>query len=396
MKIKTILNRFFISIDSILTSSFSKKRVVKNHNNALIVFQQIFGDSILFSAYVNDYCRTISSKYDVDVTIAFRENVLSFFDLITDRIDGVEYKTIDFEKLSSNFLYYKKIKKSYRNSFDYIIVPGTSFSAELLSSICNCYEKIACVASEKRKTNFVMRIIDKNAYTTRIIPPPNTMVLERHSYFLNELYGEKVFMPRLPSIKKIERVLDFEYCVVSFSSSMNFKKWPIERFATISDYIINKYGINVVVCGGKEDKIYEEEFFGLINSNKNKVISKIGKTDFKEWISIIQNSKFVVGNDSASIHIAAASGVKSICIAGLYDKYQFFPYPKNVSSNKDLLPMTLMVEKECENCRTMHYFAGAGNKECKKRIDNGMCSLCIDEVKVETVIECIDELVNSR
>ena len=91
----------------------------------------------------------------------------------------------------------------------------------------------------------------------------------------------------------------------------------------------------------------------------------------------------VIGNDSATLHIATAHRVKAICIAGIYDKFQFFPYLVDELDEGDRLPETVYVDMPCAYCRTKGYSAGYGNKACKKEIEQGKCALCIDAISVE-------------
>lgn len=100
----------------------------------------------------------------------------------------------------------------------------------------------------------------------------------------------------------------------------------------------------------------------------------------------------VIGNDSATLHIDDAHRVKAICIAGIYDKFQFFPYLVNELDKTDRLPETVYVDMPCAYCRTKGYFAGFGNSKCRKTIKIGNCSLCIDEVTVEMVISKVEEI----
>ena len=130
-------------------------------------------------------------------------------------------------------------------------------------------------------------------------------------------------------------------------------------------------------------------------SNREKVIDRIGKTSFPEWISLIQHSVLTIGNDSASIHIAAACRVPSICLVGLYDKNQFFPYSMEDINGKKVLPKAIMSKANCEYCRTIHYFAGYGNNRCKRQIKSGKAALCISNISVLEVLKVIDEEIST-
>ena len=111
----------------------------------------------------------------------------------------------------------------------------------------------------------------------------------------------------------------------------------------------------------------------------------VGKTSFAEWSSIIEYAHLVVGNDSATLHIAAGHRVKAICIAGIYDKYQFFPYKVDELDDGDRLPETVSVDMPCAYCRTKGYHAGYGNTVCQRSLKVGKCALCINAIDVEMV-----------
>ena len=101
----------------------------------------------------------------------------------------------------------------------------------------------------------------------------------------------------------------------------------------------------------------------------------------------------VIDNDSATLHIAAAHRVKAICIAGIYDKFQFFPYLVDELDEGDRLPETVYVDMPCAYCRTKGYFAGYGNTTCYHSVKAGKCTLCIDAITISDVIERIEKTI---
>ena len=94
------------------------------------------------------------------------------------------------------------------------------------------------------------------------------------------------------------------------------------------------------------------------------------------------------------MHIAAAARVPSVCIAGAYDKYKFFPYKVDELGSNDILPVTMLKDMPCEYCRTMGYDAGFGNSACKKRINEGLCAACIDQITVEEVKKEVERCIS--
>ena len=113
-----------------------------------------------------------------------------------------------------------------------------------------------------------------------------------------------------------------------------------------------------------------------------------------EWVDLIQNAEFVIGNDSASIHIAAACKIPSICLCGSYDKNQFFPYV--VEEESTVLPIVIRKNMPCEYCRAKGNYFGYGNKKCQKYIRENTSSLCIAKISVTDVICEIDNLLKYK
>lgn len=160
--------------------------------------------------------------------------------------------------------------------------------------------------------------------------------------------------------------------------------------------MVEKYGLEIHLCGGKEEIAYTEAFLRKIR-HPEQAISHIGRTNFTQWASIIQHASFVLSNDSATLHIAAAACVPSICISGLYDKGLFFPYVVDELLETERLPEIAMLDNlPCERCRTRSYFFGTGNTKCQKRIKHGDCAECIDAITVDQVKEKIDALLNTK
>ena len=149
--------------------------------------------------------------------------------------------------------------------------------------------------------------------------------------------------------------------------------------------------MKVHLCGGANESEIGKSLETLVKSPE-KLINHIGRTDFKEWSSIVQHADLVVATDSATAHMAAAHRVKTVCIIGVYE-FVIFPYRVDVLEAGDRLPLCVYKHMPCEYCRDKGYFAGSLNEECSERINNGKCALCIDAVSVDDVKKAIIEIM---
>lgn len=383
------INRFRICLSAI--AKYRHTPCITN-KNIIIVFQQIFGDSIVIQDSLFGYTRIFPASEGYHVRFLARPSVLKFMKDNLVLPEEIEYEDVDFKRFLEDYHYFKHIVNKYMNSASTLIVPGTSLSAEVFSTANNAARKIGLVRCTDFTHPFIFKLFNNLAYTEIVRPNKDDMMLQRHRLLLNYL-GDKEYRAKLPRANNQERIIkENKYFVMCPGSSKMEKCWPIDRFAEVADYLIDTYEVNVHLCGGADEKHFEEELTALAK-HKSKIVSHIGSTTFAEWSSIVQYADLVIGNDSATMHLAAAHRRKSICIAGVYDKYQFFPYKVDILDEGDSLPITVLKDMPCEYCRTIGYDAGYGNPECAKRIKNNQCALCIDAITVDEVIENIDKLM---
>lgn len=169
--------------------------------------------------------------------------------------------------------------------------------------------------------------------------------------------------------KRLEGLPD-SYAVIAISASVNTKIWQPEKFAEIIRAIPPKY--TSVLCGaGKEDIERAKLIMNIVSTEKN-VINMIDKTSVIDMFSLISHSSFVIGNDSAAVHIAAASHIPSICIFHGAHFGRFLPYPKTIGYEK-YHPRCVFSQMDCYGC----------GFHCKW--PNETPFRCLDRVSVEMV-----------
>ena len=91
----------------------------------------------------------------------------------------------------------------------------------------------------------------------------------------------------------------------------------------------------------------------MIFRNKNlKYYSLIGKTDINQLLYIIENAKFVIGNDTSAIHIAASYNVPTLAISSAVSGNRFYPYV--VDSEEKRIVDFIRKDVECKKCSFSH------------------------------------------
>lgn len=161
---------------------------------------------------------------------------------------------------------------------------------------------------------------------------------------------------------------DCQYAVISFSTSALRKNWPLERFITVIDHIPDEY--KIVLIGHGE---WDQEQAMIIEAkvkDKERIINYVGKTTVPEMISVISKADFVIGNDSAAVHIAAAVHVPSIAIVPGPHFYRFLPYPENM--HFEFAPRIVAFKMDCYNCNFNCIYPQKEPVECLDRISSDM------------------------
>ncbi|MDR1413789.1 MAG: glycosyltransferase family 9 protein [Puniceicoccales bacterium] len=106
-------------------------------------------------------------------------------------------------------------------------------------------------------------------------------------------------------------------------SRQRMKEWPYFDKLTLA--LAEEFpNFHTVIVG--------QRFFNMEQKLPN-VCNLSGKTSLNDVIFLTQNARLVIGNDSASMHLAAAMETPLIALFGPTDSKRFGPYPPQNSSN---------------------------------------------------------------
>lgn len=97
------------------------------------------------------------------------------------------------------------------------------------------------------------------------------------------------------------------YIAIVPGAAWNQKQWPAYKYIEL----LNKIDIPVILIGSSKDKICQEIHSGLNNS-----LDLSGRTNLREALSIVANSRRVIGSDTGLVHAAEALGVDVTMIMG--------------------------------------------------------------------------------
>lgn len=103
------------------------------------------------------------------------------------------------------------------------------------------------------------------------------------------------------------------------------KRWPLQRYADLCDRIMDCYNIPVVLLAAKPEMDITEE---ISRRMRHHPVSLAGKTDLRQLSGVILKSSFMVCNDSAPMHIAAALKKPVIAVFGPSNSFETGPWGK--------------------------------------------------------------------
>ena len=146
------------------------------------------------------------------------------------------------------------------------------------------------------------------------------------------------------------------------------KRWSLEGFARVADYLSNKYKAQIILIGAREDTEYNNRMKSLMSA---KSLDLTGKTDLKQLAALFEKTDLLLTNDSGPMHLAAALGRRVLAIFGPTDPARTGPYGQSRN-----------VVRQDISCRP-----------CFKKHCGSL--LCLTGVSVEAVIKAAEEVLKT-
>ena len=151
-------------------------------------------------------------------------------------------------------------------------------------------------------------------------------------------------------------------------SKMPAKRWPLERFSAVISALIDRHDVWPVVFGGPEDREEGERLLGRWRRGFNAA----GALSVRASAWALKNCTIYLGNDSGTMHLAAAAGTPCVALFSARDwPGAWYPYgvPRRV----------FRTALECEGCYLV---------ECKERKN-----ACLTAISVHQVIAGCEEML---
>ncbi len=280
------------------------------------------------------------------------------------------------------------ILKVRRTGFDQVVHPVVSrelCQGDSLVRATGALNRIGA-RGDTTNTSLLAKKISDGWYTSLLPAGAGEMSeLRRHAEFVRGL-GYADFEPSLPCLD-IQPVgpkgftLDKYYVVVP-GAGHPYRQWPLENFAQIAQSVYDLTGMTAVVCGDASEAVLGER---LVKAQPDLFHDWVGKTSLLELVAIIKNADFVLSNETSAAHIAAAVGVRSVCILGGGHFGRFLPYAVDDEVAKPV-PIPVYMPMDCFNC----------NWDCRFNVPAGAPVPCIENVQVDAVWSTVEHVLSQQ
>ncbi len=148
------------------------------------------------------------------------------------------------------------------------------------------------------------------------------------------------------------------------------KCWPAAYFSELADAVIQKFGLNVFMLPGKDERGIADRIYAGINQKDRADILSMNIRDMKVCLS---RAAAVISNDTGPRHISAALSVPTIVFAGPMDeRYTSYTSPSTRVLSKDM---------PCRPCN-------------RKKCDRG--HECMMDIKPQEVVGIVGDIIEKK
>ena len=277
-------------------------------SKALVVIKSMgIGDLLILISNIH----AISKKISKPVTVLAQKNTHAHAILEHDpHIE--EVIELDEREIKSFFEIIKKIKPK---RFDHSYIFSDSIRFYLIAKLSGIKQNFHYNFFSKRGKNFF-----KNAkkFTEKTL---NTEIDPQSKIYINKSDMEKVR-------KKFNILEKDKNIVCGISASGPTKRWDINNYIKLFEYLSSKFQCKFFLAGGLNDEHLIKQ---VMDSSVGKNCISFSKMTIAQTLPIINACQLYVGNDTGWGHISSGLGLKSLFLFMDSPPSAYGIYSKNIS-----------------------------------------------------------------
>ena len=157
------------------------------------------------------------------------------------------------------------------------------------------------------------------------------------------------------------------YAILAVGANWVNKRWKVENFAELADWLYDLQIIPVIVGNGVVDVQRAAEIESLMEIPP---INLVNQTNLPQLVHVVKNSKIVIGGDTGIVHLAAGLKVPVVMLMG--------PTDANRNGAFGQIQNSIEVDRPCKGC---------WKRACPKNFD------CLEYITTAQVKEKISEII---
>ena len=247
----------------------------------------------------------------------------------------------------------------------------------IVKSLFNPYDAIFNLEVSKKYDNLVKftRALKKFGRPYHQIPDERTEHRAKHQMRIikkcSSNYPEEIAIPKIKCkpLKALSGIFDIrkQFLIVSPSTSKfgkknhrGYRNWTFENWKILIGFLIDKTDFNIVLTGTKEEYNNLKD----LHTKNERVLNLAGKLSLTEYATAMKFAKYVIGVDSASVHVASAVGSEKI-IALYGPTYIESSKPYETRPNQVYI---LSKNLPCSPCYATSVIENCNDNICMKKI----------------------------
>lgn len=145
---------------------------------------------------------------------------------------------------------------------------------------------------------------------------------------------------------------------ISVGCGKDFRKWPLERFTALADWILDNIDANIIFTGGDEDRADVRQVISAMRHRAN-IFDVAGRFSIAELPSFFKTVSLFISVSTGPLYIADAMGCGTIDIIGT-----------DAAANQAPQGNTVIVERgDVASCSYVMYPSTCSPKQTRDRMD---------------------------
>jgi ADP-heptose:LPS heptosyltransferase len=256
---------------------------------------------------------------------------------------------------------------------------------------CGAKRRIGSTGNYTMITEARKRISDR--WYTQLIPASEVSrgELIRNAEFVRSLLGID-FKAKLPDLAPVAsswakpqcaaEIGDGEpYYILFPGASFPGRRWPLDSFRQVAEFIHKETGWRGVVCGGAGDLPLAAT---LCQESSAPLLNWCGRTTLPELAAIFLSAKLLLANETSAVHLAEAVKLPTVCLLGGGHFGRFVPYAIEEDAKRPLMQIAIH-KMECFGC----------DWRCIYKIPADKPQPCIEGIGVDNVCQMIRGIVSN-